>query len=681
MGIDSIFDDVDIESPQSSIIRVNRYEIPQQALNLISHICTAHSDIDITSQWEIFNRQIGKKIIQNAEEYDLKNVGINISAEIDETVSMICNSLENGGNSLRIAVGGGYSAGKSSFLNAITGVGSLLPTGIDPVSIVNTYLNCTSDTQKIIIRGENLKGHSVLLNEDTLACIQHSSSSKVYVASVLEKLTIDVPAADFFDNITFIDTPGYNNSSACNEENDTKDRDTAKRAINEADALFWCIDIDAGTVSMNDFEILRFAKGKPVVIFFTKMDKKPEDEVDSILKSAYEVCQEQLGKDNMPLDIVGVVSNTVMPQFKSFSDYAFNQIIDKIRDIAGKKDIKAYYKKLLQDVFDTNIAEAREFMEENETHRKELIKEKSDLQEELLKIREQKSDFMAELEDVLVGSYDAVLNGYDQMQNLFADTMDELSKSLDREVKWSNKSGFFSDTSSLSKQYNRAIDNFSKYCDREEALNFEYYKTEYRKNLCDRIIKEGHDDKIKQRQLLQKYIQEDYKNLVSLLDKCRKFTDFLIEIKNIALSQFDELFDSSLDTVKKHNVALQCIKEEEPVDIFTAIKTNSYDDFLACFSLGVDMQSFDNDGFSPFTLAAKFGNNEMIKFLIDHNADPSLSDARGYNAFETAVMYHYQDICEMLLKKDKSLVHTPHRIEDLIAKNKFSNWICNIVNS
>lgn len=93
------------------------------------------------------------------------------------------------------------------------------------------------------------------------------------------------------------------------------------------------------------------------------------------------------------------------------------------------------------------------------------------------------------------------------------------------------------------------------------------------------------------------------------------------------------------------------------------------------------MQSFDNDGFSPYTLAAKFGNNEMIKFLIDHNADSSLSDARGYNAFETAVMYHYQDICEMLLKKDKSLVHTPHRIEDLIAKNKFSNWICNIVNS
>ena len=30
-------------------------------------------------------------------------------------------------------------------------------------------------------------------------------------------------------------------------------------------------------------------------------------------------------------------------------------------------------------------------------------------------------------------------------------------------------------------------------------------------------------------------------------------------------------------------------------------------------------------------------------------------DDRGYNALETAVLYHYKDICEILLTHDKSI--------------------------
>lgn len=115
---------------------------------------------------------------------------------------------------MTIAVGGGYSSGKSSFLNHLLKLNSLLPTGIEPVSIVNTFLNTSNDINDIRVRGKNLKDSYVLLDKEVLECIQHASKSKTYVASVLNALTIDIPMSDTtLQNLTFIDTPGYNNSA------------------------------------------------------------------------------------------------------------------------------------------------------------------------------------------------------------------------------------------------------------------------------------------------------------------------------------------------------------------------------------------------------------------------------------------------------------------------------------
>lgn len=68
----------------------------------------------------------------------------------------------------------------------------------------------------------------------------------------------------------------------------------------------------------------------------------------------------------------------------------------------------------------------------------------------------------------------------------------------------------------------------------------------------------------------------------------------------------------------------------------------------------------------------------MVRYLVEHDVDLSLKDKRGFSAFETAVINHYRDICEMILKKDPSAAYTDTPLEELYDMNTFKNYIKSI---
>lgn len=134
-------------------------------------------------------------------------------------------------------------------------------------------------------------------------------------------------------------------------------------------------------------------------------------------------------------------------------------------------------------------------------------------------------------------------------------------------------------------------------------------------------------------------------------------------------------YNRAVKAVKQHQEKLQQIEREQDMNIFSAISGDDYGRFLSCFSQGVDLSVCNNGGFSPLTWAVRSGNNEMVKFFITHDADLSMKDKRGYNALETAVMCHYQDICEMLIEADRSLVYESQPLVKLADMNTFTKWI------
>lgn len=266
-----------------------------------------------------------------------------LSVAGNEAIRFIGNGLRD--DALKVAVGGGYSAGKSSFLNSLLGLKGALPTGINPVSMINTFVCSTDGVKEMTVVGKNKngkdgKGCLVKLNRSVLECIQHSDNEgNAKVSSELDTLYIDIPLLSdkpYLRNVTFVDTPGYNNSDNVNEENGKKDRDTAVDAMRQVDVLFWIVDIEVGTLTRNDIALLNEVslqrnEGEemrlPIVIVFNKSDKKPEDEILKIMKSAAESCQRNLKV--APLDIVSYSSRSC--QLHSLNGNTFADIIAKAK--------------------------------------------------------------------------------------------------------------------------------------------------------------------------------------------------------------------------------------------------------------------------------------------------------------------------------------------------------------
>lgn len=144
------------------------------------------------------------------------------------------------------------------------------------------------------------------------------------------------------------------------------------------------------------------------------------------------------------------------------------------------------------------------------------------------------------------------------------------------------------------------------------------------------------------------------------------------------MQKLKECYENCRKRIQDHNAKLQGIISDDDVDVFSSIYGDNWKRFLVCFSNGVQLDKTNTEGYTPLTLACKMGNNEMVKFFINHGADLSQRDAKGYNALETAVINHYKDICELLIKADTSLVAASQSLTELAQKNTFVDWVSNI---
>lgn len=677
MGLDNIRKKSDsLGKPKSSVITTNMYENPQMALDLIAHICTASRDLDVDHCFDDYENVL-VELNEKIKEKDFLLYNEDFQSDCLGIVNnLVLSLLTDVSANLKIAVAGGFSAGKSSLLNALTGIGSLLPTGIEPMSMVKTNLNCSTSCNNLVVRGENIKGDIVLLNKDVLACVQHASKSKVYVASVLNRIIIDVPTprSPYLNGVTFIDTPGYDNSHNANKENQAKDVDTALAAINEADVLFWCIDIEKGTVPDNDLRMLKQIQqaneDMPIILFFTKMDKKAEMEARRILETASNLCQKELKR--FPLDIIGVscVDNKVSMKFLSYR--CIDEVFKAIRSATGTTDYLQLAENQIQSWFEDEITASKNTTDKYEKDRTESIKQKQEWQELYYRQKNGNKEEMEHIRDVLLNSYDEIMTAADSSIDAFNKAVDGWRESLNREVTWSEKSGVFADTSSLLRQNDNAVDKFNRIIKLD--LGYQYWKREHREELCDeferllnRSIDEIND--------IRKEEEERTKSLASNIQDEAELRALIGKYQPIVLQTLTYCYNTCKTLIIEHMNKLQQLPIDEDNDVFSAIHSDNYKRFLACFSNGVDMCKYDSEGYSPLTLACKMGNNEMVKFFIEKEADLSSKDGRGYNALETAAIYNFRDICQLLCEVDKTLVGKCGNLVELSKQNTFTEWV------
>ena len=656
-------------------VRINPYEIPEIALAVIANICQKSNNDDASFIIGSLREILGKRDSNRRDFYtfidnERKNLfDIDFLHKVRTVLDQIVIELlaHENTNDTQVVVGGGFSAGKSSFLNKLIGVEGLLPTGIDPVSMVATFLYCSSKTKDIVVKGINLKDAVVQLDKDVLQSIQHESKSKVYLASVLNKLFVEVPST-LCDGFVFIDTPGYNNSDRRNETNNLSDEEVALEAIGNGNVLLWIVDAGSGTIPKKDMDIIEFflkEEDRRVAVIFNKADKKGEKEIKLIVDQANSDLKKY---GNAIIDVLGYSSQDGKIYY-SANSFSMSQLLSELRRSGNGQSGLEKLKQNLISLFDDEIDFAENLViPELEKERRNLLNKKNENYRDLQDEKEGSKDYKENLSEMMIVSYDSIMSKLDNLIDLSEDMRDEWEESLD-EIEQTNKSNCFTkdNISALCYRYGDSVDNFSKKL--KKAVKYSYYTTEVRQDFYDNVAAEL--------DRLDGYIEKNYNEIDKRLeDKAKEIKKYREIVKD--MRNFRDIVKTTLDTsIKKfwmsaHKVQDVRVDFSQSSDVFSAIRSRDYAKFIACFANGVKLSDYNSEGYTPLTYAVKFGLYEMVKFLVDKNADLSTNDKRGYNALHTSIQELNLPVIELLLGEDPTLLSTKssfgETVDDLKAK-------------
>ena len=240
---------------------------------------------DLTKIEEIINKKIPETLKKNAPE-DFYELYTDFKSEYEKFRDFILYDKLIGKNI--IALGGGFSSGKSSFLNALMGK-SVLPADIDPSTSVPTYI---VKGEKHEVLGINVFDTKVQMQPRDIKKIAHGFgeledddekvTESVTLGHVLENIFFSTPLQKY-ENIAFLDTPGY--SKPDSEKYSAKtDEQISRGQLNSSNYILWSVQADTGTITEEDIKFIKtLREGIPMLIIVNKADKKNLSDLKDII--------------------------------------------------------------------------------------------------------------------------------------------------------------------------------------------------------------------------------------------------------------------------------------------------------------------------------------------------------------------------------------------------------------
>lgn len=689
---------------RKQVIQKSIYENPSVTLDLIAKICAAqpsNSQEDFYSRYRSVTDRLKDSTKQsknnsswndstandsNSSSGSLirllkksENASLlfnrNFSKDYQESLNEVVQLLEQrqSTNYIHVVLAGGFSSGKSSFLNRLVKNANLLPTGTQPISVVKTYLYCNAKNKKVTVEGVNLKNVLVELPTNVLQAIQHANSSNVHLASVLEKLLIQIKSSEL-DGLCFIDTPGYNNSISANVSNGKTDKDTATEAFAEGDVLFWLIDIDKGTAISDDIEMLAQFKGKPKVIIFNKADKKGYPESKKIVEEAYDLLPKYFDMN----EIIDILAFTSLDNKILYSRHhtGLPGLLSDLRKRSHKSSPLNRAKQNIHNLFQSEIREQEEKIKQISDRIRLLKGEKDTAYRNQNRHQSDNKELINALEDA-IDNYKNFVYTSNNITKVFRDTCIEV-KNATNKIKSINNSKFsphgqINVECDILRNFISQKDDFVDLMEEDIDYDDDYDLDE----LVDDIEEALNQGSSKPSDYYQQLKEQDN----ALLQERQQR-----EALKALLVRASEVYESAIDAGIKYYLQKQsstslCITDKV-VNIFDAIEQRDFNGFLCSFQDGVDLSMCNKQGFTPLTYAVHHGNVAMVKFFLDHNADCAGLDKRGYNALHTAIQVGSKHICEMLLQHNSMLCTIPARlpngqtqsIQDLLNQSNFTQW-------
>lgn len=200
-----------------------------------------------------------------------------------------------------VAVAGGYSSGKSRFINSfIKDTQVTLAVGMNPVTVVPSYVICAEQPQ---IRGYARNGGSLPLAPQLYASLSHEylESFGFDLRRIMPYISVQAPMDwSLFEHLCLIDTPGYNPG---NSQTQGADYRVAQQLVGRASAMIWLVGLqNNGTLSSSDLAFIEQSGlyGQSLYVVLNQCDLKSESSNDAILE------QVQFTLDSHGIEVAGL---------------------------------------------------------------------------------------------------------------------------------------------------------------------------------------------------------------------------------------------------------------------------------------------------------------------------------------------------------------------------------------
>lgn len=234
--------------------------------------------------------------------------------DIESTLGRI-RIAPNLANKHMVAVAGGFSCGKSSFINTLIGEPShLLPADITPTTSIPTYVCHSKEDKELEIYIFNTNGGRQSLNAQTLRTISYENEeySGIPFNEIADRIVVYTPELKNYDRITFVDTPGY--TSPDKDELMQDEKDVTLREVLSSNFLIWLVDCGKATLTETDITYIKkflvrgnssnLDNNKELYIVVNKCDKKPACQYDEIVKHIHGIIEE----NSIPCSGIGMYS-------------------------------------------------------------------------------------------------------------------------------------------------------------------------------------------------------------------------------------------------------------------------------------------------------------------------------------------------------------------------------------
>ncbi|KAA6498088.1 ATPase [Helicobacter pylori] len=210
-----------------------------------------------------------------------------------------------------VAVGGGFSTGKSTFLNNLLGLKLKLPEDLEPTTAIPTY--CLKGKREVLM-GFSQNGGMVELPHLAFDH-QFLKSLGFNLKEIMPFMLLSAPSVPF-EFLCFIDTPGYNPG---NQGYTGGDKQASKESLKHAKHILWLISCERGGIESDDLEFLQELyeeEGKQVFIVLSRADRRTKSQLEEVAIK----IRETLKDNGIEFLGIGAYSATRYQEYKEFSE-------------------------------------------------------------------------------------------------------------------------------------------------------------------------------------------------------------------------------------------------------------------------------------------------------------------------------------------------------------------------